>query len=186
MNVLAATFLTLTLVVLPANPAYGIGAARVESATPASARAVSPVGGGYVSPVGGAHPPAGVVRAFDAPDSAWSAGHRGVDLAATVGSVVRSPGPGTVAFVGTVAGRGVVVVTHAGGLRSSLEPVAATVAVGTAVAAGEPLGTVEAASSSHCAPGSCVHWGVRSGRSYVDPLALLRPERPAIVLLPSS
>ncbi|MBE1874580.1 M23 family metallopeptidase [Myceligenerans pegani] len=186
MNLLAATFLTLALVVLPANPAYGTGEARAEPAVPASAGPVSAVGGGFVPPVGGAHSSARVARPFDPPASAWSAGHRGVDLAATVGAGVGSPGPGTVTFAGTVAGRGVVVVAHAGGLRSSLEPVAATVAVGTSVAAGDPLGTVEATSSGHCAPESCVHWGVRSGGRYVDPLALLRPERPAVVLLPDS
>ena len=58
---------------------------------------------------------------------------------------------------------------------------------GTRVAAGSVVGTVQGpadggAVASHCAA-TCVHWGVRRGQRYVDPLALLG-ERPPIVLLP--
>jgi len=77
------------------------------------------------------------------------------------------------------------VVTHDDGLRTSLEPVTATVPRGTHVASGGVVGTVQVADgtvASHCA-GACVHWGVRRGERYVDPLALLG-DRPPIVLLP--
>ncbi|MFD6141957.1 peptidoglycan DD-metalloendopeptidase family protein [Promicromonospora sp. NPDC060271] len=144
---------------------------------------------GYVAPVAGVDPPSGVVRPFDAPDHEWGAGHRGVDLVAPEGSGVRSPGPGVVTFAGQVARRGVVVVTHPDGLRTSLEPVAASVPVGTAVAAGAAIGVVESSRAdggnttpNHCAPRSCVHWGVRRAERYIDPLSLLN--RPQIVLLP--
>lgn len=144
---------------------------------------------GYVAPVAGVDPPSGVVRPFDAPEHEWGAGHRGVDLVAPEGTGVRSPGPGVVTFAGQVARRGVVVVTHPDGLRTSLEPVAASVPVGTAVAAGSAIGVVErsradgdGATPNHCAPRSCVHWGVRRGERYIDPLSLL--DRPPIVLLP--
>ncbi|WP_245605692.1 M23 family metallopeptidase, partial [Promicromonospora kroppenstedtii] len=141
---------------------------------------------GYVPPVAGMNPPAGVERLFDPPEEEWGAGHRGVDLTAAVGSPVLSPGPGVVTFAGQVARRGVVVITHPDGLRTSLEPVAASVPVGTAVAAGTAVGVVEAPSDStmpnHCTPRSCVHWGVRRGERYIDPLSLL--DRPPIVLLP--
>lgn len=144
---------------------------------------------GYVAPVAGVDPPSGVVHPFDAPEHEWGAGHRGVDLIAPAGTGVRSPGPGVVTFAGQVARRGVVVVTHPDGLRTSLEPVAASVPVGTAVAAGSAIGVVESGradgrstTANHCAPRSCVHWGVRRGERYIDPLSLL--ERPQIVLLP--
>lgn len=144
---------------------------------------------GYVAPVAGVDPPSGVVRPFDAPEHEWGAGHRGVDLVAPEGSGVRSPGPGVVTFAGQVARRGVVVVTHPDGLRTSLEPVAASVPVGTAVDAGSAIGAVESSRAdgggttpNHCAPRSCVHWGVRRGERYIDPLSLL--DRPQIVLLP--
>lgn len=84
-----------------------------------------------------------------------------------------APGPGTVSFAGTVAGRGVVTVTHPDGLRSSLEPVTPSLTVGDAVRGGDVVGVV-ADTPGHCAPSSCVHWGVRDGETYVDPLLLLR------------
>jgi murein DD-endopeptidase MepM/ murein hydrolase activator NlpD len=145
---------------------------------------------GYVPPVPGVDPPSGVERLFDPPEEEWGPGHRGVDLVAPKGSSVVSPGPGVVTFAGQVARRGVVVVTHPDGLRTSLEPVAGSVPVGTAVAAGTPIGVVEGAQAgegggttpNHCAPRSCVHWGVRRGERYIDPLSVL--DRPPIVLLP--
>ncbi|HEV6952190.1 MAG TPA: peptidoglycan DD-metalloendopeptidase family protein [Promicromonospora sp.] len=142
---------------------------------------------GYVAPVAGVDPPLGVERRFDPPEHEWGPGHRGVDLTAAVGALVLAPGAGVVSFSGRVAGRGVVVVTHPDGLRSSLEPVTAAVPAGTAVAAGAVIGAVEGGGpapsvASHCAPRSCLHWGVRRGERYLDPLALLH--RPPIVLLP--
>lgn len=122
-----------------------------------------------------------VVRPFRAPPTPWSAGHRGVDLAAAPGAAVRSAGTGRVTFVGQVAGRGVVVVTHPGGLRTSYEPVEHPVANGTLVDAGSVLGTL-AAAPSHCPPAACLHWGLRRGEVYLDPLALV--DRGPPVLLP--
>lgn len=122
-----------------------------------------------------------VVRPFRAPPTPWSAGHRGVDLAAPTGTPVRSAGPGRVSFSGVVAGRGVVVVTHAGGLRTSYEPVEHRVRGGTLVSDGDVLGTL-AQGSSHCAPAACLHWGLRRGAAYLDPLTLV--DRGPPVLLP--
>ncbi|MBM2617613.1 M23 family metallopeptidase [Actinoplanes sp. LDG1-06] len=110
--------------------------------------------------------PPTVTRPFDPPAQPWLAGHRGVDLAAPPSTVVRSAGAGTVVFAGRVAGRGVVSVAHAGGLRTTYEPVTATVAPGDVVARGDPLGRLE---PGH--PG--LHWGLRRGPVYLDPLALL-------------
>ncbi len=93
-----------------------------------------------------------------------------------------SPVAGVVTFAGTVAGRPVVTVTDAQGRRSSLEPVAPSVAVGTLVPSAAPLGAVTLA-GSHCAPQACLHWGVRVGTDYVDPLTLL-PGAGPVVLLP--
>src|SRR6187455_2554337 len=80
-----------------------------------------------------------VVHAFDPPDSPYGAGHRGVDLLGTVGQPVLTALPGTISFAGPLAGRGVVVVDH-GATRTTYEPVTATLAVGTPVAAGTPIG----------------------------------------------
>lgn len=113
-----------------------------------------------------------VLHEFEAPASTYAAGHRGVDLEARIGQSVRSAGPGVVAFAGAVAGRGVVSVEHPGGRRTTYEPVVAVVGRGDAVAAGADLGTVSSA-PGHCLPVTCLHWGLRHGEVYLDPLALL-------------
>lgn len=116
-----------------------------------------------------------MLRGFDPPPQPWLAGHRGVDLAAEVGTVVRSAGPGTVAFAGMVAGRPVVSVQHPDGLRTTYEPVTPTVQAGDAVEQGTELGELTDA-GSHC-PTACLHWGVRTGAdAYLDPLLLVGEE----------
>jgi murein DD-endopeptidase MepM/ murein hydrolase activator NlpD len=113
-----------------------------------------------------------VVRRFDPPPAPWLPGHRGVDLAAVPGGAVRSAGPGTIVFAGDVAGRGVVSVAHAGGLRTTYEPVRSYLRPGAVVAAGEEIGVV-AAGHSGCPVRACLHWGLRRGGDYLDPLTLL-------------
>jgi murein DD-endopeptidase MepM/ murein hydrolase activator NlpD len=113
-----------------------------------------------------------VVRRFDPPPEPWLAGHRGVDLAASPGDPVRAAGAGVVAFAGMVAGRGVVSVDHPNGLRTTYEPVDASVAAGAAVARGTPLGVVVPGHAG-CPAAACLHWGLRRGDTYLDPLMLL-------------
>lgn len=121
-----------------------------------------------------------VTRGFDAPTPNWNRGHRGVDLAATEDAPVYAAAPGTVVFAGVLAGRHVVSVAHPGGLRTSYEPVRATVRVGQLVAAGTPLGTLVAGHPG-CPVTACLHWGAMwgpaSAADYVNPLLLL-PETP--------
>jgi murein DD-endopeptidase MepM/ murein hydrolase activator NlpD len=145
---------------------------------PASARSAAvdpaPVG---VWPL---QPTPTVVEGFDPPGSPWDAGHRGVDLAGTVGEVVHTALAGKVAFASVLAGRGVVVVDH-GSTRTTYEPVAAGVRVGDVVSRGQPIGTLEL-SGSHCFPRACLHWGWKRGSTYLDPLLLVGGG--PIVLLP--
>jgi murein DD-endopeptidase MepM/ murein hydrolase activator NlpD len=140
-----------------------------------------PVGAGPIAPtrwVWPLLPVPEVVRPFQPPRSPYGPGHRGVDLAGRLGEQVLAIGAGTVAFAGSVAGRGVVVIDH-GRLRSTYQPVSATVDAGATLAAGEPLGRLELV-HSHCLPRVCLHLGVLRGRTYVDPLTLLGP-RPVIL-----
>ncbi|MDI9830910.1 M23 family metallopeptidase [Streptomyces sp. KAU_LT] len=123
----------------------------------------------------GSRPP--VLRAWEPPATPYGRGHRGVDLAAPAGTPVRAVAAGRVSFAGRVAGKGVVSVELAGTgdppLRTTYEPVRASVGKGEEVAAGAVVGTVEPA-GSHC-PEVCLHWGLRRGESYLNPLALLPP-----------
>lgn len=121
-----------------------------------------------------------VARLFDAPPQPWLAGHRGVDLAAPAGAEVRAPADGVVAFRGTVASRPVLSIDHAGGLRSTYEPVTSALIAGTVVSRGQVIGTL--ATGHDCPAASCLHWGVRRGEAYLDPLSLVGGIAP--VLLP--
>jgi murein DD-endopeptidase MepM/ murein hydrolase activator NlpD len=77
-----------------------------------------------------------------------------------------------VRFAGLLAGRGVISIEHAGGLRTTYEPVTVTVRIGDRVAAGEPIGRLVAGHSG-CPVVACLHWGLRRGDAYLDPLTLL-------------
>jgi len=120
-----------------------------------------------------------VVRPFDPPPTPYAAGHRGVDLAAVGGQPVDAAGAGVVSFAGQVAGIGVVVIRHDGGLRTTYEPVTPAVAAGQTVAAGALIGHV---TGGHAGCTVCLHFGLRSGEDYVDPLSLFA--RGPIRLLP--
>jgi murein DD-endopeptidase MepM/ murein hydrolase activator NlpD len=71
-----------------------------------------------------------------------------------------------------VAGRGVVSIVHPGGLRTTYEPVTASVGVGDQVARGDPIGMLVVGHPG-CPAAACLHWGLRRGTVYLDPLALL-------------
>ncbi|MFT3861609.1 peptidoglycan DD-metalloendopeptidase family protein [Micropruina sp.] len=131
---------------------------------------------------GSARPvPGPVVRGFDPPTEDWLPGHRGVDLAATAGSPVRAAAAGRVSVAQTIAGRGVVTIVH-GDLRTTYEPVRASVRVGQQVRAGDVIGTVQA---GHCA-GGCLHFGLKRGDQYLDPLGDEFGSSGPVRLLPAS
>ncbi|WP_448629713.1 M23 family metallopeptidase [Cellulomonas soli] len=179
-----AALATLVLAGALLATSLGTSARRAEAAAPARTAASSATA--YAPPLAGDPT---VVHPFEEPVQVWAPGHRGVDLAADAGAVVLAPAAGVISFAGQVAGRGVVTVTHADGLRSSLEPVDPQVSAGQRVEQGAALGTLSnpdptrAPTPSHCAPAACVHWGVRSGTRYRDPLSLLGEGGP-VVLLP--
>lgn len=123
----------------------------------------------WVTPV-----PGGVVSAFREPVGRYGAGHRGVDLAAAPGTPVKASNDGQVAFAGPVAGALHVVVGHADGIRTSYSFLASiAVSQGQRVRRGQVLGTAGGSGDGH-APG-VLHFGVRIGERYVDPMLLFRP-----------
>ncbi|MGW4020751.1 M23 family metallopeptidase [Streptomyces sp. NPDC005009] len=161
----------LTLAALLAPPPPGLSAAGV----------VAPAGEDAGTPAVGRAWPVGVrprvLRGWEPPATVYGRGHRGVDLAAPPGTPVRAVAAGRVSFAGRVAGKGVVSVELTGTgdppLRTTYEPVRASVTEDDEVAAGEVIGTVEP-TGSHCtAP--CVHWGLLRNDTYLNPLALLPP-----------
>lgn len=169
--------LLLACCLVGATPAPAAQAARPDRAR---VFALGEVGVAVVAPLPGPswQPPlAGrlvVMRPFDAGLGRYQAGHRGVDLDAAGGETVRADGDGVVVYAGLLAGRGVVSIEH-GGLRTTYEPVDPAVVKGQAVRTGQPVGTVQAfdvALHGGCAR-TCLHWGLRRGEDYLDPLRLL-------------
>ncbi len=122
------------------------------------------------------------MRPFAAPETAYSAGHRGIDLAAAVGTIVFAPSDGIIHFSGTVVDRPLLSIEHDGSLLSSFEPVTSDLPAGAAVHRGDPVGTL-AAGSGHCAS-ACLHFGVRLRGQYLSPLNYLGGI-PLPVLLPT-
>lgn len=180
-----------------AGPAASVAGVHCLSTLPAAAaRALpcaavfalflAPAAAAWVDPSTGAVFPTHVTRRAEIPERNWQPGHRGVDLALRPGGAVLAAGGGTVAFAGTVAGVPVVSIDHPGGLRTTYQPVHASVRVGDAVDEGQPIGTLArtaSAASASAGDHDGLHWGARTGPdAYIDPLSLLKP--PQIRLKP--
>ncbi|WP_197431397.1 MULTISPECIES: M23 family metallopeptidase [unclassified Dietzia] len=135
--------------------------------------------------------PVSAVRPFDPPAQRWLSGHRGVDLAAPPLAVIRAPAGGTVVFAGAVGGRPVLSIEHGAGLRTTYEPVRATVRTGDDVATGDTVGHLLAGHAG-CPVHACLHWGARVASGgpagdddYIDPLSLLSVHDRPIRLKPT-
>lgn len=133
----------------------------------------------YVDPTTGLPSATNVTRRADIPDKNWLPGHRGVDLAARTGQDILAAEDGVVAFTGVIAGVPVVSVDHSDGIRTTYQPVHATVRAGDRVKEGAPIGRMAPPSRDHAG----LHWGARTGKdSYINPLSLL--DAPEIRLKP--
>ncbi|MCX5404324.1 M23 family metallopeptidase [Streptomyces sp. NBC_00335] len=144
----------------------------------------APTKPGSPGPAPGGRPlpsPLTVIRWWDPPPTPYAAGHRGVDLAAPVGTELRAVGPGRVHFAGPVAGRGVLSLTLPNGLRTTYEPVRPLVAQGAEVTTGQVVALLT--DGPHC-PRSCLHWGLLHQETYLNPLKLLPHPTPRLLPLP--
>lgn len=163
----ARLVLLLLLVAALSGTAAGTAAAGTAGAGPTTMPDRSAARAAWQWPL---QPQPRVVRPFAPGPTPYSPGHYGADLAAAEGQAVLAAGAGRVSYAGLLAGRGVVVVVH-GSLRTTYEPVDADVAVGAPVGRGQRLGRV---SRGHACPALCLHWGLRRGDSYLDPVLLVR------------
>lgn len=113
-----------------------------------------------------------IVVAFDPPDSPYGTGHRGIDVAAALGTEVVSPADGVVTFAGPVGGRLFVTVDHGGGVLSTSSFLSSvTVHRGDAVSTGQVVGS---SGPGHTAsPLPALHFSVRLDDVYVDPMTYL-------------
>ena len=123
----------------------------------------------YEAPVDGA-----IVDDWRPPASAHGRGNRGIDLDAAPGEAVRAAAGGVVTFAGRVGSTQHVVVLHDDGLRTSYSFLAGVdVGRGDRVEQGDVVGRA----------GGAVHFGVRAGDAYLDPLLVLGDGGPPTVHL---
>lgn len=115
----------------------------------------------------------GFSSTFDAPETPYSRGHRGVDIPGMLGSDVHAVAAGVVSFAGQVGGIGVVTVDH-GTERSTYQPVQASVGAGQSVNAGDVIGRLLDL-GSHCST-PCLHLGRVQDKTYLNPADRLRME----------
>jgi murein DD-endopeptidase MepM/ murein hydrolase activator NlpD len=113
-----------------------------------------------------------VIKGFDPPSSPYGSGHRGIDIAAPVGTIVRAPAPGVVSFAGNVGGHLFVTINHGGGLLSTCSFLSGLlVHKGDTVAPGQAIALSGTGHPGDTTPS--VHLGVRLNGQYVDPLDYL-------------
>ncbi len=140
----------------------------------ASAVAVSPAAADdldYQAPID-----APIVDHFRPPAAKWAAGNRGIDYQTTAGTPVTAAEEGRVEFAGQVGGTLHVVVRHPDGLRTSYSFLASIAVVeGQTVSSGTIVGTA----------GDSLHFGVRSGDTYIDPELVLRGAAFSVHLVPA-
>jgi murein DD-endopeptidase MepM/ murein hydrolase activator NlpD len=141
-------------------PAFMSGSVPAATAAP---------GGDWTWPVMGP-----VIQTFDPPDTPYGSGHRGIDIAAAVGTTVVAPTDGTVTFAGPVGGYLFLTIDHGGGLSSTYSWLSAKlVRKGDGVLEGQPIALTGWGHPG--APVPHLHVGVKLDGAYVDPLSYLGP-----------
>jgi hypothetical protein len=115
---------------------------------------------------------AAIGRPFDAPTTAYSSGHRGIDYRIASGTPIRSAAAGRVTFAGRVAGSLAVTLEHHGGLETTYSQLGdVRVARGQTVGQGRFIGTTGRAHPDAAG----LHLGVKLDGEYVDPADYLGP-----------
>lgn len=116
-----------------------------------------------------------VLRAFDPPRTAFTSGHRGIDIACWPDAQILAVAPGVVTFAGSVGGQRYVTVTHSDGTQSTASWVSSILVRRDAVVTtGTPIATCGAGHIGAVIPH--VHFGFRTPEgTYLDPLDLLVP-----------
>ena len=113
-------------------------------------------------------PDAPLVKSFHLSNYIYASGHRGVDYLSTFGTPVVAAADGVITHAGVIANRWTISVTH-NELRTTYEPVKPIVKMGDFVKQGEIIGYLQQI-GSHCFPQSCLHFGLKQGKNYLNPI----------------
>lgn len=128
-----------------------------------------------------------VIQEFQAPNTPYGAGHRGVDFAAEPYAPIFASANGTVTFAGHVGGLTWVTITHPNGFVTSYGPLTnLTVKAGEQVRTRQPLGVLAAGGHGPGLRDNGLHFSLRINGEYHDPLTLFAPFAPTVSLVGSS
>jgi murein DD-endopeptidase MepM/ murein hydrolase activator NlpD len=115
-----------------------------------------------------------VIRGFDPPDTPFGSGHRGIDIAVSVGTPVHAVAAGVVTFAGPVGGRLFLTIDHGAGRESRYSFLGALAARrGDGVSVGQVVARSGTGHVGDLVPN--LHFGVLLDDVYVDPLDYLGP-----------
>lgn len=117
-----------------------------------------------------------LARAYLQPNSDYSAGHRGVDFAVSMGDKLLAPADGTITVAKFLVDRPVIAIRHGADMITEFEPACTSLTVGTAVTRGQDIGQTCNADSTykqHCPDHRCLHFSLRVSGKYLSPLALI-------------
>jgi hypothetical protein len=129
--------------------------------------------------------PLHLIHPFYAPNSDYSAGHRGVDYRVRLDQRVVSPTDAVVWFTGKVVDRNVLSLRTASGDLLAFEPVCSELTVGQSVTRGEMVGSVCRADPvyrQHCDGQLCLHLSLRTSSGYLSPLVRWGALSPTVLL----
>jgi murein DD-endopeptidase MepM/ murein hydrolase activator NlpD len=115
-----------------------------------------------------------VIRGYDPPEDPYGSGHRGIDIAAAIGTPVRAVAAGTVTFAGSVGGQLFVTIDHGGGLASTYSWLSELrVRKHDVVARGQVIALSGAGHPGSTTPH--LHLGAKLDGAYADPMGYLGP-----------
>jgi murein DD-endopeptidase MepM/ murein hydrolase activator NlpD len=115
-----------------------------------------------------------VIRGFDPPDTPYGSGHRGIDIAAPIGTPVLAVEAGTVTFAGQVGGHLFVTIDHGGGLESTYSWLSERLVSKNDVVVQGDVIALSGQGHTGVFPAH-LHFGVKLNDVYVDPLDYLSP-----------
>ena len=152
-----------------ANTATSLLVVAVALCSQVAGAARSNAAGTFAWPVTGP-----VIRGFEGPATPYSSGHRGIDIAVELGTPIQAPEAGVVTFAGRVAGSVFLTIDHGGGIRTSYSWLSQlAVSKGAIVSRGQVVAFTGRGHPDTEVPH--LHFGVRRGGVYVDPLDYLEP-----------
>lgn len=171
-------FLVLALAWLEQPPSVARAEAIPASTAPSWAEADE-----WVFPL---EEPVRLAQGFQKPNSDFSSGHRGIDLAAELSQPILAPASGTLSFVGTVVDREVITIRRSDGKLISFEPACSNTLAGDKVIRAQVIGWVcepDATYRQHCESERCLHFSVRLAGEYISPLSFIAKQRPSRLLV---